>query len=268
MIIHIILSIIILAVSYVWAYKLCKKLENIYERTFYVFLIIIETFLIGLYYLDRYNVPTLLKWNENVDTQNWLSILSNSGISILTEILGGLILVFVTIMQLRKTLDDNHQRDTEDRRINNMPLLSYRINNYYLDNEKYHVVPTIYDSEHIVQISLFLKNIGMNTVRDCYVEIDSKDLKQKFCSRLQEQGCIDKGDEKNINYLLNLNTGDHIFEITIYYEDLVHNWYSQKVQLFSVSNIYHMGINQAYLNFEVYNEMKLKSKPKKLNKSK
>ena len=161
MIIHIILSILILFFSYIWAYKLCKKLENIYEKTFYVFFVIVETFLIGLYYFDRYNIPTFLKWNENVNTQNWLSILSSSGISVLTEILGGLILVFVTIMQLKKTLDDNHKRDIEDRRINNMPFLSYKINNFYLNGEKYHHLITIYEDSITSQISLFLKNIGM-----------------------------------------------------------------------------------------------------------
>lgn len=268
MIFHIILSILILFFSYIWAYKLCKKLENIYEKTFYVFFVVVETFLIGLYYFDRYNIPTFLKWNENINTQNWLSILSSSGISVLTEILGGLILVFVTIMQLKKTLDDNHKRDIEDRRINNMPFLSYKINNFYLNNEKYHYLTTIYEDGITSQISLFLKNIGMNTVRDCYIEITPKDLKQTFCCRLQEQGCIDKGDEKNINYLLSLSQGDHIFEITVYYEDLVHNWYSQKIELlFSISNVYHNGINQAYINFEVYDEKKLKTKPKKLKKA-
>lgn len=268
MIVHIVLSIIILSASGILVYKLCKKLQNIYEKTFYIFFVIVETFLILLYYFDRYNIPTFLKWNENVDTQNWLSILSSSGINILTEILGGLILVFVTIMQLRKTLDDNHQRDIEDRRINNMPLLSYRVNNYYLDNEKHHVLYTIYDNEITTQISLFLKNIGMNTVRDCYIEIDSKSMKKTFCSRLQEQGCIDKGEEKNINYLLNLSPGDHIFKITVYYGDLVNNWYFKKIELlFSVTNIFaSIGTNCSIIDFKVYDEKKLKGKPKKLNK--
>ena len=111
---------------------------------------------------------------------------------------------------------------------------------YYLDNEKYHVVPTIYDNEHIVQISLFLKNIGMNTVRDCYIEIDSKDLKQKFCSRLQEQGCIDKGDEKNIRTEIVLN--ENISAPLEYLEPV--------------------GVQKCYLNDELIGEINLVTKEK------
>jgi len=150
-----------------------------------------------------------------------------------------------------------------------MPLLSYKNNNYYPNDENQHILDTIYENEIIVQINLFLKNIGMNTIRNCYVEIDSKDLKKKYCSRLQEQGCIDKGEEKNIKYLLYLNQGDHIFNITIYYEDLVNNWYSQKIELlFSVTNIFaSIGTNCSVLNFEVFDEIHLKDKPKKLKKN-
>lgn len=264
---NVIATLATLFFSYYYFWKYYRKCKNQFEKTIYILFVVSETFIVLLYYLDRYNVPTMLGWNENVDTQNWLSILSGFGTNILAEILGGVILFFVTIMQLNRTLDDNRQRDKEERRINNLPLLSYKITNYYCDADRYHTLPTIFDNEQNIQISLSVKNIGMNAVKDCYIEIISDAFKENYCFRLQEQGCIDKGDEKSINCLLNLNIGQHTFFMKVYYEDLINNWYLQEIKLlYPVSETYINRCNQIWLNFKVYDEIKLNEKPQILNK--
>jgi len=178
LIITFIITAVVLALSYYFCIKLYSKCENQFEKIFYVLFVIMETFIVVLYYLDRYNIPTLLGWNQNVDTQNWLSLLSEFGISVMVEILGGVILFFVTIMQINRTLEDNRDLEKEERRINNLPLLKYTFYEQFFDSTNQKVLDTNIDDGVLNEIILGIKNIGMNTVRKCYIHISSSVLKK------------------------------------------------------------------------------------------
>lgn len=59
---------------------------------------------IVIYYLDRYDVPTYLGWNINVDSQNWLSFLANYSAGIISAVISAVVLVIVTILQIKRTM--------------------------------------------------------------------------------------------------------------------------------------------------------------------
>ena len=264
MIINVIVTLIVLAFSYYFCIKFYNKCESQFEKIFYILFVVIETFIIVLYYLDRYNVPTLLGWNKNVDTQNWLSILSGFGTSVMVEILGGVILFFVTIMQINRTLEDNRNRDKEERRINNLPLLKYSFYDQLSDDTNRKVLETRIEDGVLDEIILGIKNIGMNTVRKCYININGDVLKKGFCFELNQQSSLEKSEEKIIKFLFYLIPNKFDFTFKIYYQDLTFNWYMQKFkleyQLLPISNGSFRYCSTKKIIIE--DEIKLKTKPK------
>lgn len=232
--IHLLITLIGLIGSCFMVYKLFKKCENTFEKTFYIFFVVVETFLIILYYLDRYNIPTLLSWHINVDTQKWLSILSDLGASLLTEILGGIILIWITLAQLNKTFENNRNRDLKERIINNMPFLEYKAFYDFTDlSDPIFVVPTIFNKDKAKphMIKLEIKNIGMNTVKKCRLQIQGSMLVDFPCFEIAQQSSINKGDTKNVALELNLINDQYFLMFTVCYQDLLNSWYEQKINL-------------------------------------
>lgn len=264
MIINIIVTLIILGFSYYFCIKYYKKCESSFERIVYIVLVLMETFIVALYYLDRYNIPTILNWNQNVNTQNWLSILSNFGTSIISEILGGVILFFITIMQINRTLEDNRNRDNEERRISNLPLLKYSFLDNVPDNSNRTSIDSKIKDGIIDEIILNIKNIGMNTARKCYINVNSDVLIKEFCFQLNEQSSLEKGEDKTINFILYLKPDNYKFSFKIYYQDLTFNWYVQRLELeYELLPITNNGMH--FLSTKkliVHDEIKLQNKPK------
>lgn len=169
MVIKIISLIIIFVITYFMFKKMYKKCEDNFEKILFWIYIVLSSFIMILYYSDKFNIPSVLNWNENVDTQNWLTVLSNFGTTILAEVAGGLILIFVTRMQIDENNNFNLKRDREERRINNLPLLTYTFIDLYTDGDNEYFLPSNFDSGERVEIVLKIKNIGMNAIRKCYI---------------------------------------------------------------------------------------------------
>ncbi len=259
------LVIIIFFTCYIFK-KFYKKCENTFEKVIFWIYIILTVFILSLYYLDKFNVPTFLKWNMNVDTQNWLNILANFGTAILAEVLGGLFLIYVTMIQIRKSNDDNRKRDKEERRINNMPLLTYTFLEYYKGFDNRYNLPSIYKDAKGAEIVLSIKNIGLNAVRNCYIKVSGKSLETTYCCQLDSQNTLEKGEEKVIDFLIALPYEKHDFKITVYYEDLLHNWYSQTINLnCEVTLIFYQVSNYINYSFNVEDEKVIKKPRIKLN---
>ena len=264
MIIDIMVALIVLFFSCYFCIKFYTKCKSQLEKIFYILLVVMETFIMALYYLDRYNVPTLLGWNQNVDTQNWLSILSKFGTSVMAEVLSGVILFLVTIMQINRTLEDNRNPDKEERRINNLPLLKYSFYEQLSDDANRKVLETKIEDGVLDEIILGVKNIGMNTVRKCYINVSGNILKRGFCFELDQQSSLEKSEEKTIKFLMYLTPNKFDFTFKIYYQDLTFNWYVQKFkleyQLLPISNGSFRYCSTKKIIIE--DEIKLKVKPK------
>ena len=229
----IITIIMLTTVIIIFFKKYYKKCENRTEKILYVYASAVLVFIIILYYSDKLNISGYLGIGDNTQPQNWLSILASLGTSIAAEILAGLILIYVTMLQIQENRKDMIRKEQEDRRINNMPLLVYD----FLDNNNDAVkINNIYKLEtkkmaQHTEITLSVKNIGMNAVRKSYVEIKGNSLIRTSICELDQQSSLDKNETKVIDFVLELENGKYNYEITIYYEDLLHNWYSQKIDL-------------------------------------
>ena len=178
MIMIIFVSIVIIIVSAYFCYKNYKKCKDDLEKTLYIMLFIAIFTPLTIYYIDRYNIPSLLNWNKNVNTQNWLSFFATYSASIIGAFIGAIFLVLVTIMQINKNNEDNLKRDKEERKINNMPLLQYFLDDVCTSNKLPKILETKIDNGIIGEINLRIKNIGMNAVKKCVIKIEGNALKK------------------------------------------------------------------------------------------
>ena len=91
-----------------------------------------------------------------------------------------------------------------------------------------------------IDFTIKIKNIGLNTARKVIFELKSDLFEKEEYSELQNQGMIEKNETKEKEVIiLNVAKGTHRIEIIVYYQDLLKNWYSQKIYLvISVTNIY------------------------------
>lgn len=104
MIINILITIIILGIIAYFCYINYKKCKNDLEKTLYILLFLVSMVPIAIYYLDRYNVPTYLGWNINVNSQNWLAFLANYSAGIISSVIIAVVLVIVTYYRLKKIM--------------------------------------------------------------------------------------------------------------------------------------------------------------------
>ena len=100
------IAIIVLIIFFIiiFLYSLYKKAENYMERTLFVLLIIVCFVPVIIYFFDSFNIPSEMNWTKNLDSQNWLSFLANYTSSIISAIIGGVITMIVTILQIQRNI--------------------------------------------------------------------------------------------------------------------------------------------------------------------
>lgn len=227
----IVFGAIIFFLIYFW-YRNYKKCDNVLEKILYIAFSIIIIIPILLYYMDRFNIATILKWNINVDTQLWLTNLSTYMATIMGAVVSSACLVFITMFQINRNNEDTRKRDAENMRLQNMPLIKYDCIRKNDEDIKLTSLDTHINNGAIQHINLSLKNIGLNTIRKSYIKIKSDILKKEYNFEIGDQSSIEKNEEKIIQFLLKLFVdATYKFELTIYYQDLLCNNYEQKVLL-------------------------------------
>lgn len=102
MIVSLIIMIVIMVVFGIFIYKEYKKCYSLLEKILYVCAYFIVLAPIIIYYCDRFNIPSMLTLNKNLDTQSWLSFCGNYISSIVSAIIGALALVLMTKYQNKK----------------------------------------------------------------------------------------------------------------------------------------------------------------------
>ena len=110
MILNVIIVVLILLGMGVFCYINYKRCKDDLEKSLYILLFFVSIIPISLYYLDRYNIPTLLGWSVNVNSQNWLSFLASYSSGVISAIIGAVVLVIVTIVQIKKNNEDSIKR--------------------------------------------------------------------------------------------------------------------------------------------------------------
>ncbi len=257
---------IILIAMAIFCWYNYKKCEDYIEKILYIMLFFITLVPIIIYYLDRYNVPTYMGWTTNVNSQNWLAFLANYSAGIMSAIIGAIVLVIVTVWQINRNKEDSIERDKLNLRIQNMPILKYKIDSKENNNGKLEeFILTNIDDGINYNFNILIKNVGLNTVKSIKVDIkmDSLiNLKQRILGR-DTIYVLDKEEEVIINSFLTLKSSEEPYNIfiTVYYEDALSNWYEQVINVkFTATNISRNGENIGIIEFEVEEEKIIEKK--------
>ena len=243
-------------------YKLCKETDNSIEKIVYFAFVTIIGIPYAVYLLDRYNIPSFFGFMKNVNTSDWLNFIVAYSSAIIASILSAMFLFFVTKQQIERTYKDNVLLNEESYRIQNLPFLKYKL---------------LYDIEHIedfvetkwimvdsnennspVKFTISIKNAGLNSIRKLFMKINSEIMQKNEVIEFDNQGCIEKGETINKGFIITgLGKDNYIFWIKIYYQDLMKNWYEQKVKLnIQLTNI-RDGQRNFLVNFQVFDEIKI-----------
>ena len=230
-------GIILLISSWACLYNLKKCKEGI-ERGIYALIALIIMVPITIYLLDKFNVPSFFKWNQNINSQDWLLFLSNYITGIISAVISGVILIGVTAWQIKR----NDINNMENLRINNMPTLNYKFDTEPKDKNFIEIITGIVDG-NIYNFNIEIENVGMNSIKNLKVDLKIKSL-MPVAQRILGEDTIHllKKDGKIflnsfITFPPDRKTYD--IEMIVYYEDVLANWYMQQVDIqYSASNIF------------------------------
>lgn len=81
---QIILTIVVLIFSIKLFVKGYKDSKSEFEKVLYTMLSFAIMFLLIVYYLDRYNIPSKLGYTENIISSDWVIILANYSAAIIS----------------------------------------------------------------------------------------------------------------------------------------------------------------------------------------
>lgn len=276
-------SIVIIIFTIRYCVKLYKETKNELEKVIYVFLGISIIFPMIIYYLDRYNIPSLFGYTQNTNSSDWVNNISSYSAVIFSTLLNAAFLIFVTMKQIKanyednirinkKMNEDNIKLNNEMQRIQNLPFLRYsftydRLEGEFFGDNQILIFSNQDDSNSSsINFTLEIENIGLNAVRKTYLEIESELFDRKELFELCNQSNIEKNKKKTKEIMItNVAKGAYGIKIFVYYQDLLKNWYKQQIDLLVInSNIY----SEKYKGFDyvdsfvVCDEVQLKREPK------
>lgn len=99
-IIEILLYLILIVFIIVLYKKGYKNYKDEFLKLLYCLLLNSIIFLLIVYYLDRFNVPSMLGYTKNTNSSDWINILTNFFITIISTLLSSIILLKITFKQL------------------------------------------------------------------------------------------------------------------------------------------------------------------------
>lgn len=181
-----IITMIIIGLTLYFIGRSMRKSNDLVEKICYIVLAVVNSTFLIIYYLDKFNIPTELGWNVNVNTQNWLSFIVTYATSIVSAGIAALVSVFITIYQIKKNNEHNEKRDKENLRIQNMPMLKYEMktssnrDDYKIELE--HLIVSNCNEKSMTTYNLFIliKNIGLNNVKRIIIDMESSMMKKIY----------------------------------------------------------------------------------------
>ena len=259
MIIEIILVVSSLIILNKWMLNTIKKSEDNIEKIVGVITIIISNIFLAIYYIDRLNLPTILKINTNIDTQNWLIIITTCIASIISATIGGLIALGIA----RDQIKENNKQNSENLRIQNMPMLKYEIKTEGSRNQETYIENLIISncedkSSRPYDLFISIKNIGLNNVKRIFVDFESAMVNYTY--RILGKNNlipIEKNEIQEIYRYFALESGkEYEMKLKVYYEDVLQNWYFQTIDiLYKATKLnndsYPLGIVEYKVNEEI-----------------
>lgn len=275
--------IIICSIAFMKLRKYYKEAESNLEKTIYDIIAIAIIFIGIIYFLDSKNLPSKFGYTKNINSSDWVNNITNYAIVIFSTLLNSAFLIFVTRKQIdasykdtlkinKKMHEENTKLNNEMQRIQNLPLLRYRITNDKLDgpilvdNKKWLFSNHDINNSDSIDLTIEFENIGLNAIRKIYLEVESEILNGRERFELCNQSNLEKNEIKKKELIItNVSKGTYKMKIFVYYQDLLKNWYKQELDLIIVnSDIYNQknGGFDYVDSFVVHEEVQLKNKPK------
>lgn len=231
------IALIGIAIIIYLAYRAIRKSNSLAEIIGEIIIaVVIATFLL-VYYLDRCNIPTKLNWNVNVNTQNWLSFIGNYITGIVSAIIGSLVAVWAALYQTRKNNEDNIKINSENLRIQNMPLLKYDFETFEGKlTPDADVIMTKFKEGKPYKIGMSIKNIGLSSIKNIKVDFiseinDNKKIRLKGKDTVIVMESNEKIEIRRIITLDVLNK-PYIMNLEVSYQDVLNNWYKQIIEIY------------------------------------
>lgn len=266
MIIKIILYLILIFLTYFLAKKYYRKFDNLYEKSVFIILLIILYCPLILYYIDKFNIPTFLKYTVNVNSNNWFNFIGNYISTIIGTFVSSLVVVFLTLKQIKIQKDESK----ENNRISNMPILKYNISNKKIESQTIYLYNNLKKKTNIYSLYMDIENIGLNHARNLSVTVFIED-KKVYNSKLSgEQAFLLMKDHLYLDFIFDFKheKKEELNNIKIYfifnYSDLLENDYEQKINIYayisSISSSEYGGCRLDINNIIVENEKLLNRK--------
>lgn len=264
-IIEILLYLILIVFIIVLYKKGYKDYKDEFSKLLYCLLLNSIIFLLIVYHLDKFNVPSMLGYTKNINSSDWINILTNSFITIISTMLSSIILLKITFKQLEETRKDNIELNNENHRIQNAPLLKYNftlepLEGVFNENQKLILInqDAIKQHKEALEFVISIENIGLNTARNVILTMESLLFNKKEIFEMFNQSSIEKDQiiKKEI-IIPNVSEGTYKIFITVFYQDLLKNWYKQKIELIvSMTNIFDSSVRSYTIinSFNVYEE--------------
>lgn len=223
-----IIIIVITVVSIYGCVKMYKQSRSLVERTLYILFLIVYFIPIIIYYLDKYDIPTKLGYTNGIDTNRWFDFVSSYIVGIVGAIISGVILVLITLKQIRIQIENNN----DDKRIQNAPIFDYVLSNQITVNCKYNHEIKLKEDGDLHHVFFKIENIGLNHGRNINILIKVDDEIDRDFSLNRYQAFIRKEEFVWIDLIFRLdvnNENNRKIVIEVYYDDLISNRYVQKI---------------------------------------
>lgn len=220
-------------------YKEYKESRTIYEKILFWLGVLLVVIPLILYYLDYFNIASIFKWVNSETSDRWFNYISSYFSSFVGAVIGAVVVVLTTAKQI----NIQREKDIDDRRIQNMPLLMYDISEKRKENYSEVFLYNL-NGETTYNLYINVNNVGLNLARNVFYAI--YDNKRKIYKSTLDfnQSIIKKDDSIGMNFIFNYdydkNKKNNKKNITIIwsYEDLLGNKYSQNIDIkLEITNI-------------------------------
>lgn len=240
MIMEIVLVVLSIIILNKYSFKQISKEKETFEKVLYIIFIAITDIFLVIYYIDRFNLPSILKISDNINTQNWLIIITSCISSIISASIGGLIAFFVA----NKEIEVNSQHNEENNRIQNMPLMSYEFYNKSSSNNLI-ALNTNIENGTIGNINFSMKNVGLNAARNVKINIESNIINDNIENRYY---ILEKEKIEQLSFVGYFAIDEeYSFKIKISYQDLLLNFYEQEIEFIYKLTSYVNGSERKYM---------------------
>lgn len=255
----IVIAIVVFSISKL--YKQYKDFNTIDEKTVFFLLLLIFGVPVIIYYLDRYDIFSKLKWVENTDSDRWFNFIATYVSTIFGALIGAVALISMTKHQMNR----QDEKDKEIVRINNISLLTYKLSRNTGEISAENLLVTKCKKGKSIDFELTMKNVGMNAIKKSFIVFSSGDFSNPYYNWLENNGCIDKNECVSIYHYLKLSNGKHTINVIVYYCDLINNWYSQNITLnFEVTTMFDSDGNIYIPKMIIEDAILLEEEPKEL----